>query len=206
MKQLIILNGPPRSGKDSLAKYLSQKHPTFRHVKFADELKIITHRLYNTPHQHPDAYEQFKDKPLTEFLNLTPRQAYINVSEDYIKKHHGKDFFGLQLISTIKKVPDNNENVFVISDGGFEEELIPLLEAFNPSLFTVLQIHRQGCTFDNDSRHYFDKERFGKLGIKFLYIENNVAEEAFFTEAEALLGNSIPYLFDTLPTYNALLC
>lgn len=206
MKQLIILNGPPRSGKDSLAKYLCSKYKAFHHVKFANELKTIAHRLYNTPEQHPDAYENFKDTPLTEFINLTPRQAYINLSEDYIKKHHGKDFFGLQLISTIKKVPDNNENVFIVSDGGFEEELLPLLEAFRPSLITIVQIYRQGCSFDNDSRHYFDKERFGKLGVKFLSVENNASEEEFLTTAEEILGNTIKNLYDFLPAYNALLC
>lgn len=206
MKQIIILNGPPRSGKDSLAKYLVAKHKSFYHVKFADELKKIAHRFYNTPEQDPDAYEQFKDRPLTEFLNLTPRQAYINLSEDYIKKYHGKDFFGLQLISTIKKVHDNNDNVFVVSDGGFEEELLPLLEAFNPSLFTIVQVHRAGCSFDNDSRHYFDKERFSKLGIKFLRVENNQDEESFLSKCEEELGNLIPDLYNYIPSYNALLC
>lgn len=206
MKQLIILNGPPRSGKDTLAKYLYEKHKHFHHVKFANELKIIAHRFYNTPDQHPDAYEKFKDQPLTEFIGLSPRQAYINLSEDYIKKHHGKDFFGLQLISTIKKVQDNNENVFIVSDGGFEEELLPLLEVFNPALFTIVQVHRAGCTFDNDSRHYFDKERFGKLGIKFLSMDNNDTEEAFLAKAESTLEELIPSLFDFLPTYQAHLC
>lgn len=206
MKQIIILNGPPRSGKDTLANHLATTHKHFYHVKFADELKKIAHRFYNTPDQEPDAYEKFKDQPMTEFLNLTPRQAYINISEDYIKKHHGKDFFGLQLILSIKKVPDNNENVFVVSDGGFEEELLPLLEAFNPALFTILQIHRAGCTFDNDSRHYFDKVRFGKLGVKFLSIENNSSEEDFIAEAVSLLDSTIHNLFDKMSTYNALLC
>lgn len=195
MKQIIILNGPPRSGKDSLAKYLTAKYKSFYHFKFADELKKIAHRLYNTPEQDPDAYEQFKDRPLTEFLNLTPRQAYINLSEDYIKKYHGKDFFSLQLISTIKNVQDSVENVFIISDGGFEEELLPLLNVFSPSSMTIVQIHRTGCSFNNDSRHYFDSERFNKLGIKFLNVENNTSEKDFLFSTEESLNRLIPNLY-----------
>jgi hypothetical protein len=206
MKQIIILNGPPRCGKDTLAKYLCKKYPFFYHYKFANELKVIAHRLYNTPEQAPDAYEKFKDRPMTEFLNLTPRQAYINLSEDYIKKHHGKEFFGLQLIASIKKVPDNNENVFVISDGGFAEELLPLVENFKPQMLTILHIHRQGCNFDNDSRHYISEDRFGKFGIKFLSVDNNGTEEEFLTTCEEKLGKTIPRLYDELAVLSALLC
>jgi hypothetical protein len=206
MKQIIILNGPPGCGKDTLANHLAAKYDHFHHLKFAHELKRITHRLYNTPDQEPDAYERFKDKPLTEFIGLTPRQAYINVSEHYIKRFHGADFFGLQLISSIKRIRDNNENVFVISDGGFGEELMPLLKAFGPPLITILQIHRPGFTFTGDSRQYLDKEQFKNLGVKFLVIDNMTSEKDFLVEAESLLSSTIYNLFDFLPTYNALLC
>ena len=207
MKQIIILNGPPRSGKDELAKYLVSEHKHFYHMKFANELKKLAHRLYNTPDQAPDAYEAFKDQRLTEFMGLTPRQAYIALSESYIKPYHGKEFFGLQLILTIKAVRHHDDNVFIISDGGFAEELEPLLKNFDPHLFTIVQLYRQGCTFDNDSRHYFSAERFSKLGVKFLKLDNNDRDvEAHVKEGEAMLLELIPGLYGEGMVNNVLNC
>ena len=205
MKQIIILNAPPRSGKDELAKYLAQKHTHFHQFSFADELKKLAHRLYNTPDQAPEAYEAFKDQPMTEFMGLTPRQAYTRLAEDYIKPNHGKDFFGLQLILTIKAIKHHDDNVFVISDGGFVEELEPLLMNFDPHLFTIVQLYRQGCTFDNDSRHYFSAERFSKLGVKFLKLDNNNRDvETHVKDGEARLLELIPGLYGESVVNNVL--
>lgn len=207
MRQIIILNAPPRSGKDELAKYLAQKHAHCHHMAFANELKKLAHRLYNTPDQAPDAYEAFKDQPMTEFMGLTPRQAYTRLAEDYIKPNHGKDFFGLQLIPTIKAIKYNEDNVFVISDGGFIEELEPLLMNFDPHLFTIVQIHRQGRNFDSDTRHYFSAERFSKLGVKFLKLNNNDKDvETHVKEGEARLLELIPGLYGEGVVNNVLNC
>jgi hypothetical protein len=209
MKQIIILNGPPRSGKDLLASHLVELHkPYVIHIKFANELKKITHRFYNTPDQHPAAYESLKDQKLTEFLGLTPRQAYINISEGYIKRFHGKDFFGLQLIGEIKRHPYHDNNVFVVSDGGFGEEVEPLLNNFNPRQITIVQIHRPGCSFDGDSRQYIDRESFESRGVKFLTINNDYNDpEAYCAIAAAKLEELIGQnLFGEPAFNNALYC
>lgn len=162
MKQIIILNGPPRSGKDTLAEHLRKTAPSVIHGKFADELKTITHRFYDVPNQEPNAYEDVKDIPTEDFLGYSPRQAYINISQYFIKIFHSEDFFGMKLAETIKNYEkcfgEDYGVVYVISDGGFAEECKPLIETFGADKISIIQIHRDGCNFKNDSRSYFQLE------------------------------------------------
>lgn len=154
---ILVLNGPPRSGKDTLANYIcrNSKIP-FKHLKFATKLKAMTHRLYDVPKEIVPTLEQLKDMPTLFFLGLTPRQAYINVAECMIKAH-GNQFFGEHLVKVIKQVSrENNIHHFVISDGGFEEELLPLIKSFGKDSIKIQKIIRKGCSFKNDSRHYLE--------------------------------------------------
>jgi len=103
--KILLLNGPPGSGKDHAARVIRDRY--FGRVaitKFAKVLKERTHALYGLgetdpvegtfkPYAH-DEYENVKDTPLDEFLGLTPRQAYIGVSERYFKPMHGEQVFG----------------------------------------------------------------------------------------------------------------
>jgi hypothetical protein len=198
MKQIVIFNGPPKSGKDTLTDYLIKNYGNMQHVKYAYSLKQMVHRVYDTPEKHPEAYEKYKDQPLSEFIGLTPRQAYISMSEDYIKKNHGKDFFGLQLILTIKRRNTKEDDVFLVSDGGFDEELEPLLHNFDPSLISVVQLYRKNCSFEGDSRNYFNVERFQSRGVKFIKLVNQAnTPEDFIEESISVLKQSLPIIFNS---------
>lgn len=172
MTSIYILNGPPRSGKDSLThKLISISELTglykpgyLQKVKFADCLKRMTHRLYGLP-EDPYHYEDRKDTPLDDFLGITPRQAYISVSEKYIKQVHGKDFFGRQLCKLIKEYPDYTNKVFLVSDGGFLSEITPLIKMVGPSNIHVVYVIRKDCKFSNDSRSYLPREGLRRLGV-----------------------------------------
>lgn len=161
-KKLIVLNGPPRCGKDTLADFLADEWG-MAHLKFAGRLKQMTHGLYGVP--MPAAINQFescKDEPNPSFFGLTPRQAYIAVSEAYIKPVHGKDFFGKRLLEKINQIP---KNLFVASDGGLIEELIPVVEGLGGENVLVLKISRPGCNFEGDSRSYYPTSTLKELSI-----------------------------------------
>lgn len=198
MKRIIILNGPPESGKDLLAGYLTEKYPFVKHLKFAAPLKEATHRFYNTTEKHAQAFEHCKDLPNQEFLGLTPRQAYINISEHYIKRFHGDEYFGLMMILQLKKYPYDPNNVFVISDGGFESEVLPITKNFNPNLLWVVPLERDGKTFNTDSRNYLNKDKFVKLGVTFLppLVNPDTSKEDYLKRAEEHLLKQDPTLFD----------
>ena len=187
-KKLIVLNGPPSCGKDTLAYYLTIKTGMV-HVKFAAELKFITHRLYGIP--NPEDIYQFedcKDVPNSAFYGLTPRQAYIEVSERYIKPVHGMGFFGDRLLETIEELPNK---VFVASDGGLIEELIPVVEGLGSRNVLVLQMHRSGCDFESkgDSRSFYPISQLDELRVVSRQIQNDTTLDILFVKGERVISN-----------------
>lgn len=209
MKQIIILNGPPQCGKDKLADHLVASYPNFKKVKFANELKKMTHRAYNTTKQEADAYEHVKDIPNVEFFGLTPRQAYIGFSENFIKKMHGKDFFGLLLASHIQTRHQKEDDVFVVSDGGFSEEVEPLIKTFGAKLITIVRLTKEGCDFaaSGDSRRHVYAEQFSGPAPSFIDLANTADTlEEYLKEATEALKVKVPVMFDSLLTYSAAMC
>lgn len=160
--RIILLNGPPRSGKDFGAEYLQDKLRG-AHAKFADDIKERTHDLYGLrgwggKPRSADYFEEFKDEPLDEFLGATPRQAYISVGESF-KKLHGQGIWGKLLVKDIRGLP--SDKTIVISDSGFVEEALELVKEFGADNILLVRISREGYDFSNDSRSYIDLSEHG---------------------------------------------
>ena len=150
-KKIILLNAPPGAGKDFAANYLANNINNCKLDKFARVLKERTHALYGFPNRSWNYYEDCKDVSNKDFLKLTPRQAYINVSEQYFKPIHGKRVFGELLLQDLQKC---SEEIIAISDSGFLEEAEVLIEKYGEDNVLLIQIHRDGYTFKGDSRDY----------------------------------------------------
>lgn len=181
---VIFINGPPRSGKDTLADHIVRTNPGFKKVKFAQVLKERTHALYGHPDLPHDWFEETKDVPNAIFLGQTPRQAYINVSEKLMKPIHGKEVFGELLLAELVKQADGVK-AFVVSDSGFADEAFPVIRWVGGSNCILVRIHaeKRGCTFANDSRSHID------LPIDTFNLDNNSGECSFMYEAKDKLGN-----------------
>lgn len=162
--KFVLLNGPPRCGKDSAASHICNRHDAIR-VGFADHLKIATHAAYGLNYLTHDIFEDVKDQPRDEFFGLTPRQAYIAHSERYMKPLHGPRIFGQLALRRIREFPV--DSLVAIPDSGFVEEVAPILMAYGTEKALLIRIHRDGCTFDNDSRSYIG------LPVWTVDVENN---------------------------------
>lgn len=163
---LVILNGPPGCGKDHAGAVLRERvlpHLTSGKAglyKFARVLKERTHALYGRPDLAWDAFEHSKDIPNDLFLGLTPRQAYIEVSERYFKSLHGKDVYGRLLAAD----PDFcAADVAVITDGGFDAEAGPVIAVAGAENVLLVRIrtpetrdHPLYEPFSGDSRYFYD--------------------------------------------------
>lgn len=181
-KKIILLNAPPRAGKDTAAIYIADKY-YFTHLKFAGILKQRTHSLYGFNDQPIDFYEDCKDTPHDDFLGLTPRQAYINVSEKYFKPIHGQDVFGHFLK---KEILSSSSNYFIISDSGFWNEAQVLIDTFGVDNVYLIRIAKNNCSFDNDSRSYiFLKNVYTEV------IENNSTIYSFYLQIDKIINNII---------------
>lgn len=183
---VIFLNGPPKSGKDTLAKYIVRTTPGFRLVKFAKILKSRTHALYGCSDLPHDFFEKSKDEPNPTFHGLTPRQAYINVSERLMKPSHGTQIYGDMLVKELL-ADRNSVRGYVISDSGFEDEAAPVIKAFGADNCLLIKIvaNKRGCSFIGDSRSYIE------LPIETLTLYNNGTLDGFLNGANELLAHRL---------------
>jgi hypothetical protein len=89
MTKIVLLNGPPGSGKDTLGNHAADYIPYANTYKFAEAVKLGTHALYGMPGLPRDWFETTKEIPQACFDGLTPRQAYIHYSEKVVKPIFG---------------------------------------------------------------------------------------------------------------------
>lgn len=167
--EIIILNGPPRSGKDSIAKYLEPYD--FINIKFSRVLKDAAHALYGLNVEY-DHFESGKDSPQEEFYGLTPREVYINLSELYFKPMHGKNIFATLGAKSIQNQIEKGKTRFVITDLGFELELDEMLKIFGADSLYFFYVMRPGASFKNDSRTFMPIYTLFHNNIPFSYIHN----------------------------------
>lgn len=171
-KKIILFNGPPRSGKDTIAKYINQIISKSEIIKITKPIKEKTHQFYNIdkPYDYFDD-EKIKDSPSIYFNNMTPREAYIKTSNE-LKKEYGKNII-MDLF--IKEIEKSDSNIIINSDIGDNNELNRIMEIFDHENIILFRIYRDGKTFKKDCRKYIENdERIFTKDIK--NIENKEIE------------------------------
>jgi len=170
--QILLINGPPRCGKDTLGSAVvdavnlrratgQPSLPEARRFKFATALKETAHRAYLAcpPGEGEDAFESRKDVPCPEFFGRTPREVYIAVSERLMKPLHGPRVLGDMLAESIdlyRERANAADMLAVVTDSGFREEAEVLVDRYGAPAVRQVLLWRPGCTFAGDSRSYVD--------------------------------------------------
>jgi hypothetical protein len=202
--KVILLNGPPRSGKDLLGELLRQDlhgKKIVKICKMADHLKRISHRMMEEicPQHTPlgswrsDHFESRKDQPI-DWLGggavggMTPRRFYIEVSERFMKPLFGDDYFGRYLASRLEQWDVIGGDVAIVTDCGFRDETIPIVKMFGPSRVTLVRIRREGHLFVGDSRGYID---LWDLGVRCVDLVNPSTRDGFLASAK----DALPEIF-----------
>ena len=149
---VIIFNGPPGTGKDEACLFFKQRG--FTHLSFKYHLFRATTEFYDVSLAwFMEGYDDrsIKERPEHRLDGFSRRQALIFVSEEVIKPRYGKDYFGAMAAKEMEL--DGN---YCFSDGGFMEELIPIINTIEAENISIVQLTREGCDFSSDSRRYFD--------------------------------------------------
>lgn len=162
-KKIVFLNGPPSSGKDEIAKLMAIRYD-FKHMKFADIIKDITCAALSINRLE---LEERKEQKL-EVLGATIRAFLIWLSEECFKPKYGDDIFGrFMAMKTLNTIYDR----IIFSDSGFFSEFYPVAYANIGGQNLVLEVHRPGYDYSQDSRSYWyephrsDARRLASHGI-----------------------------------------
>lgn len=163
--RIIFVNGPPRSGKDFAGQVLSDREDLglTNVVKLSAILKERTHALYmlfdqeGRPLRH-NFFEHNKDTPMRKFHGISPREAYISVSELWMKPTHGSGILGEWLIQKLRTSEGyvSGRWTHIITDSGFIEEAETIVNEYGSENCTLVRIAREGYNFSGDSRSYID--------------------------------------------------
>ncbi len=171
---IVIFNGPPGSGKDEAAAFFKRRgfaHLSFKHHLFRETIKEfdVDTIWFMDGFNNRD----LKEVPEEDLRGMSRRQAMIHTSEEIVKPKYGKSYFGDQVASQV----EYNEK-YAISDGGFVEEIEPLLDKVGEENVILVQLVREGCSYRSDSRRYFNGSVFKTFvnGFKSKFEEEYVQE------------------------------
>lgn len=179
---LVLIQGPPRSGKDTAAKWLSQRW-SYEHFKFSTPIRRVIRTFFPSY-----SLEEVKDTPVAELgypaYEGTVRQLMIAFSETFIKLRLGQDAFGRCLLEELKSIEITPDDPIVISDSGFPEEAEPLITYFGEAKTFIIQLSRPGTSFDGDSRSYWSRD-----GVVHIKLTNGGEKDTFRTQLDHALKN-----------------
>lgn len=172
MINVIILNGPPGVGKDTIAEAIKeQSEDKIAHLRFKTALYEEAYALFfNYFYRECGNDENYlsledyiglcsdriaKDVPQEQLNGMSPRQSLIFTSEAVVKPVLGGDHYGVKASISASQYLDFGRSAVVFSDGGFINELVPMCNRFNVLL---VRLHRDGFTFKGDSRSYVESD------------------------------------------------
>ncbi len=181
-KTVVVLNAPPSAGKDVGASYLAKNFHNVSHKEFKKalfDLSIAVAQIDRTKFFELYDDRKLKETPTPLLFNRSPREHMIHTSETLIKPVYGKEYFGNVLAMSL------DDGVNVISDGGFIEELQPVIKEVGAENVIIVRIHRDGCTFDGDSRDYL----YGTSCVE-LDLENDGSEQDFYYNLVDLIAQN----------------
>lgn len=199
---VVVLNGPPESGKDTVCDFMHD-HIIDRNInkrimqaKFSEPLKVGIHALFGILDEYGevakhDAFEDVKETPQEKFFGMTPREAYIWGSEEVMKPRFGNFVFGQIMANKLQWFFDtdfaddyNTSPLLVISDCGFKEEVEFLASVVPLKQILRIRLFRTGKTFQNDSRSWFEYE-----GLPNIDLINNGTVDDLHVQIKAIVND-----------------
>ncbi len=188
--KVVLLNGPARSGKDSLARYLVETRLNTARIGFADHPKRLAHVMAFGAmgwDMDPNAFDAVKEIAHPGFAGMSPRRFYIHVSERVCKPLFGAGYFGDRFVDAARA---SGAALVVVPDSGFRGEAERVAEAFGALNVLLVRLSREGTSFAGDSRGYID---LSDLGVAAVEIENvtgrpELAQKALADAIKAVWG------------------
>jgi hypothetical protein len=180
---IILLNGPPRCGKDTAAEFITLMvgNSKVQHIKMSRPMKAALRLIFGFTMAEVRELEENKDQGNgPEFADLSYREMQIKLFE-HLKETYGPEVLGRIFIRHDRHTMKRHT---VVSDAGLSVEIEPIVEAYPYKEIGLIQIRRPGCNFDDDIREYIGPHR----GIgNFEVVENKYDLELFQAQIRRVL-------------------
>lgn len=181
---VVAFNGPPRAGKDTAANLLADmldksiwvNAPVVR-LPLAQPMREAAMGLIGLPYNFA-GYDITKDMPQDLLGGMTLRQLMIAFSEEFMKPRFGSDIWCEIWHNSI---PTGFAGIVLIPDLGFQKEVDFLERRFGAERVVVVQVSREGRSYNGDSREPC-------LGTNNFLLENDGTLEDVATEVGRLIG------------------
>ena len=156
---IILLNGPPRSGKDTAVKFVQQALDNCLHMKMSQPLKSGLCSIFSFTHTEMALLEEFKDNTDFGYGNIHYRDMQIKLFQ------HLEEVYGSSILGDIfvRRYGATAAKHVVVSDAGRNTEVIPILREVRVGEVGLIEVHRPSCNFDNDIREYMSTETKSKI-------------------------------------------
>jgi hypothetical protein len=173
MTKIIFINGPKRAGKDTAGAALFIAGIA-KLYKMTTPMDDALRGLFGFTHaEYKKWREDMKDDP--SFMGGHKfRNVLISMSEDWLKRLFGKDIFGRLAVMRIQRMKETGTqtDIVAITDSGFKEEMLPLIKQFGKDNCFLIRVHRDGTSFDGDSRSFVELEDVTSIDIYNNYDED----------------------------------
>lgn len=152
-KKLILFNGPPHSGKHTGADYVWCSRQNVLRIKLSAPIKRAIKAMFDFTDAQVAYLESIKDQRDPLLFNRTYREVQISFSEAW-----AKDLFSFRVFGHLadRAIAASPSSLFVCSDSGFDYEADPMIKRIGKRNTLLVRLHREGCSFANDSRSYIE--------------------------------------------------
>ncbi len=175
--KIVLINGPPYSGKDDAGKILRRIRAA-RMYKMSRPLKDGLREFFGFGIDDVRDIEAHKDEHVVGLFSpsspddvhtipLSWRDVQISLSETWAKPLFGQAILGRLAVQYLSQ--PTSFDMTVITDVGFREEALPIVHAFGVDNILLIQLTRKGCSFKGDSRSYIELD---DLGVTTVLLDN----------------------------------
>lgn len=197
--KVVVINGPPGSGKDTLANALLhdvdlRRNNVMQLERFSRPLKRALCAFFGYNISGIDDYSSLEiDKNEDKLYGQSYRNLQIALSETLAKPKLGEDIFGKLLVERVERAYKlaiekhkwalaDDQYVVVIPDSGFLVELRPVVAHFGYPNVCVVKLFRSTANYSKDSRGYLPTSALLDLGVKQIILRNDGTESQFRAE------------------------